>query len=200
MRSTPPPAPDRAPRAQSVLVRSARPDEAAPLAELMERTFRDTYAHNSSERELEKYVPDHFSPAHQARELADPALRTLIAESREGGEAEPVAFAQLRLPGDRPAPPCVAARRPAELSRFYVDRPWHGRGVAAPLMDACVALATESGADALWLLVYRINDRAIAFYRKCGFAPVGTAVFRFGDELHDDVVMMRPLAPPAPLG
>ena len=187
MRSTPH-ASDRAP----LLIRSARPDEAARLAELMERTFRDTYAHNSTASELEKFVPDHFSPAHQARELADPGLRTLLAEP-DGG-AEPVAFAQVRLPGARPAPPCVEARRPAELSRFYVDRPWHGRGVAAPLMDACVAVATESGADALWLLVYRINDRAIAFYRKCGFAPVGTAPFRFGDELHEDVVMARPLA------
>ena len=189
MRSTPH-APHRAP----VLIRSARPDEATRLAELMERTFRDTYAHNSSASELEKFVPDHFSPAHQARELADPGLRTLLAEPAGGGE--PVAFAQLRLAGERRAPGCVAARRPAELSRFYVDRPWHGRGVAAPLMDACVALAAGSGADALWLLVYRINDRAIAFYRKCGFAPVGTAPFQFGDELHEDVVMARPLAAP----
>ena len=140
--------------------------------------------------ELEKHVAHHFGAERQRRELEDPGLRTLFAELA----GTPAAFAQLRLQGGAPAPACVEARRPAELSRFYVDRAWHGRGVAAPLMAACVAAARGAGADALWLNVYRINARAIAFYRKQGFAAVGSAPFRFGDEIHDDVVMARRLA------
>jgi diamine N-acetyltransferase len=155
------------------------------LAALMERTFRDTYSATSNADAIERHVAEHFGPERQAAELADPALATLLVEV--GGEL--AGFAQLRR-GE--APPCVAARSPVELLRFYVDRPWHGRGVAAPLMDACFAAAGE--ADALWLLVYRINERALTFYRKHGFVAVGTHPYHFGDEVHDDIVMVRELS------
>jgi diamine N-acetyltransferase len=182
-----------------VAIRPARPDDAATLAALMERTFRDTYSGNSTAAELEKHVAVAFGAAQQGRELADPGLVTLLAESAGGGAgapttgAGPIAFAQLRPASGAETPACVTAARPAELSRFYVDHAWHGRGVAASLMDACVATAAGAGADALWLMVYRINARAIAFYRKQGFAPVGTAPYCFGDEIHEDVVMVRRL-------
>ena len=180
---------DRA--ADGPTIRRARAADAERLARFMERTFRDTYADNSDATALEQYVAEHFAPAIQAAELADPGLATLVME-REGAL---VAFAQLRHASHDDAPACVAAlahvRAPAELARFYVDRRWHGRGLAPALMRACLDAAVP--ADALWLLVYRINARAIAFYARCGFRHVGTAPFRFGDEIHDDVVMMRSL-------
>jgi diamine N-acetyltransferase len=190
------------PPSSPVSIRPARPGEAAALAALMERTFRDTYSANSTASELEKFVAGHFGPEQQRRELADPALVTLLAEVGEPGAERPVAFAQIRPRCGRGVPACVGALRPAELMRFYVEHAWHGRGVAAPLMAACIAAAVEAGADALWLMVYRINERAIAFYRRQGFAPVGTSPFRFGDEIHQDVVMARPLVGqrPGPAG
>jgi diamine N-acetyltransferase len=183
------------PVSPTLAIRSARPDEAARVAELMERTFRDTYGGNTTASELEKYVATHFGAEPQRRELTDPGLVTLVAEPTTLLGAPLVALAQLRPESGRSTPECVAAARPAEIARFYVDRPWHGRGVAGPLMDACAATAAAAGADALWLMVYRINARAIAFYQKQGFAPVGTAPFRFGDEIHEDVVMVRSIGP-----
>lgn len=170
---------------ESFRVRRARPEDAVALAALMERTFRDTYSANSNAEPLEQHVAAYFGADRQAREIADPALDTLLVDA--GGEL--VAFAQLRRGGG--APECVRAQHPVEVMRFYVDHAWHGRGVAAPLMHACVTAAGT--ADALWLLVYRINARAIAFYAKSGFATVGTHPFHFGDEVHDDTVMMRSL-------
>lgn len=172
-------------RDASLRIRRARPDDASPLAALMERTFRDTYSANSNAEPLEQHVAAFFGAAQQAREIADPALDTLLVEA----DGELVAFAQLRRGATTPS--CVDVRRPVEVMRFYVDHSWHGRGVAASLMDACVTAAGT--ADALWLLVYRINARAIAFYAKSGFATIGTHPFHFGDEIHDDTVMMRPL-------
>ena len=52
---------------------------------------------------------------------------------------------------------------------FYVDRAWHGRGVAALLMDA---EPLQGGRENPWLGVER-NDRARAFYVKCGFVDAG---------------------------
>jgi ribosomal protein S18 acetylase RimI-like enzyme len=81
-----------------------------------------------------------------------------------------------------------------ELSRFYVDRPWHGRGVAQALMTATVSEAAERGAPTLWLGVWEQNARGIAFYRKCGFAEVGTQTFVLGSDRQNDRVMALTLS------
>ena len=61
-------------------------------------------------------------------------------------------------------------------------------------MSACIAEARSRGAEALWLLVYQANARAIAFYEKSGFQKAGTAQFRLGKRVDDDWLMVRALA------
>jgi ribosomal protein S18 acetylase RimI-like enzyme len=41
----------------------------------------------------------------------------------------------------------------------------------------------------MWLAVWQSNARAIAFYRKVGFAVAGTAAFRLGSQLQTDHMM-----------
>jgi diamine N-acetyltransferase len=103
-----------------------------------------------------------------------------------------VAYAQLRA---GPAPAAVRAARPMEIARFYVDRPWHGHGLAPLLMRAALRTACTHGADAVWLQVWSGNARAIAFYRRTGFTFVGTQTFRFGSIDDDDHLMARPIVP-----
>ena len=55
---------------------------------------------------------------------------------------------------------------PAELVSMWVEPESRGSGVAEALVDAVVEWA---GADTLELWVTHGNDRAIAFYRRCGF-------------------------------
>jgi ribosomal protein S18 acetylase RimI-like enzyme len=78
-----------------------------------------------------------------------------------------------------------------ELARFYVDRPWHGRGVARELMDAARAAARNLGGRTFWLGVWEHNPRAIAFYAKCGFRDVGSHKFLVGSDLQTDRVMVH---------
>jgi GNAT superfamily N-acetyltransferase len=82
---------------------------------------------------------------------------------------------------------------PVELWRFYVERGWHGRGVAAALMEQVKAEATKRGAQTLWLGVWERNDRARAFYAKCGFADAGEHIFLFGTDPQTDRVMTMTL-------
>lgn len=164
--------------------RIAEPADAEALATLMIRTFRETYSadHHGICRpaDVEHYIAEYFGAARQRAELADGSLRTVLAEA-DGALA---GYAQVRFDS---ATPAVAGARPVEVARFYVDRPWHGRGVAAPLMRECVALAGD--ADPLWLGVYEHNVRARAFYAKCGFVPVARSTFRMGDDVQDDLVL-----------
>ncbi|MDT5220086.1 MAG: hypothetical protein QOF15_2191 [Mycobacterium sp.] len=79
----------------------------------------------------------------------------------------------------------------AELSKIYVVNDFHGHGVAAKLMDAVLAVATEWGATSLWLGVNRQNLRAQRFYAKRGFTINGTRTFRLGDHVEHDYLMVR---------
>jgi diamine N-acetyltransferase len=168
--------------AQEFTVRTAAPADAERLSELAVRTFRDTYAEHNRPENMARYLAAHFSPRHQADELADSAMATVVVEA----ERQLIGYAQLR--GGNP-PECVPGTDRLELSRFYVDRPWHGRGVAQALMNGTVAEAARRGARTLWLGVWERNSRGIAFYRKCGFADVGGQTFVLGSDRQDDRVM-----------
>jgi ribosomal protein S18 acetylase RimI-like enzyme len=168
----------------SSTIRRAGPADAPWLAALAERTFRETYTAHNTPEDMEYYVAGHFGPDRQADELRDPATTTLVAE--EGGQT--AGYVQLRC---GPAPASVRGPDPMEVVRFYVDRPWHGRGVAQGLMAAAADAARAAGARTLWLGVWERNERAIAFYRKCGFHDVGTQVFVLGSDRQRDLVLER---------
>ena len=58
----------------------------------------------------------------------------------------------------------------AWLQVICVRRAWRGCGVAAALMEAFLDACRDAGFQRAFLPVFRDNARAIAFYRKAGFA------------------------------
>ena len=87
----------------------------------------------------------------------------------------------------------LGAAKPVEIHRLYVDRRWHGSGVAQRLMAAALGVAERGGADHVWLGVWERNPRAIAFYKKCGFTEAGQQVFLLGRDVQRDLVMSAPV-------
>ena len=134
---------------------------------------------------MDAYVRGSYGPDIQRAELRDDGITTLVAVDAEGGLA---AYAQLRIGR---AAPAGATGTSCELWRFYVDRPWHGQGLAHELMHAVKAHARGAGCDTLWLAVWEHNPRARRFYEKSGFAEAGDHVFTLGDEVQRDLVLAR---------
>lgn len=167
-------------------VRPARPRDADSLSALAARTFTETFGPDNRPDDIAAHVATHFTPAHQRAELADPRVITLVLEA-DGALA---GYAQLR---DAVAPSCVVGPAPMELQRFYVDRPWQGRGAAAALMRAVVDAAHARGARTIWLGVWERNPRAIAFYAKSGFVDAGSHAFVLGTDVQTDRIMVRPV-------
>jgi diamine N-acetyltransferase len=169
-----------------VAMRSAVATDAGPLAELAERTFRDTFSAQNTKEDMDLHCAASFGTPIQAGEIADPRLVTLVGDD----EGALVAYGQLRWGA---APEAVPAVKPAEIARLYVDRRWHGRGLAHQLMSGLLSAAAAGGADTVWLGVWEHNPRAIAFYRKHGFVEVGSHVFRLGRDPQRDLLMARPM-------
>jgi GNAT superfamily N-acetyltransferase len=93
----------------------------------------------------------------------------------------------------RSTPPPGVGPAPVELKRFYVGRKWHGQGIAQTLMDATLNAARMRGARTIWLGVWEVNRRTIAFYTTCGFAPVSELSFVLGADVQRDWLMARAL-------
>jgi GNAT superfamily N-acetyltransferase len=170
-----------------ITIRPATPADAATLAAFGERTFRESIGPDKRPGDVEVYVSATYSAERQGAEIADADRVTLLGE-RDGVL---VSYAQLRADGA--APSCVEGSAPIELLRFYVDRPWHGQGVAHAMMDAVIATARSRGARTIWLGVWERNPRAITFYGKHGFRDVGCQPFKLGGDDQTDRVMAREL-------
>jgi len=167
-------------------IRRATPGDAASLAALAARTFRDAFERHNTPEDMALYLATNYGPARQSAELRDEGIVTLVADA---GDAL-AGYAQLR---EGTAPDCVLGPSPIELWRFYVERDWHGQGVARDLMASSLEAAAERGAGTIWLAVWERNERALAFYRKCGFEAVGEKAFLLGTDRQTDRVMVRAL-------
>jgi ribosomal protein S18 acetylase RimI-like enzyme len=164
-------------------LRDAVPADAAALAEFGARTFREAFEADNTTEDMNGYLQAAFSESRQRREIEDPAIDTLILANAEHW----LGFAQLRA---GQLPQGVPEQGSIELWRFYVDRPWHGQGVARALMDGAKERGRRRGARSMWLGVWERNARAQAFYRKHGFVHVGRKVFVVGSDPQTDDVLL----------
>jgi len=60
-------------------------------------------------------------------------------------------------------------------------------------MEHAVEQAFACGYSSLWLATNSYNKRALRFYEKQGFTPVGTRIYYVGKTRNDDVVLEKPL-------
>ncbi len=175
----------------TITIRIASASDASALTQLGARTFRDTFEDSNTPEDMARYLAGAFTPEQQAAEIADPSGIVLVAEHATGVDgAGLIGYAQL-VSGEAPAP--VRGPAPMELKRLYVDRAWHGRGVAQSLMNAGLDAARARGAQTMWLGVWERNPRAQAFYAKYGFERVGEHTFVLGDDAQTDWLFARPL-------
>ena len=165
-------------------IREAGADDAAALALVGAATFLETFAGVIDG----DAIVGHCAAKHRAetyRALLADGARAWLAQARPGGA--PVGYALVAAP-DLDA----AAEGEIELKRIYALSRFHGTGLGAALMQCAVDAA--AGHRRLLLGVYARNHRAIAFYRKQGFADVGTRRFDVGGKVYDDLVLARPLS------
>lgn len=164
-----------------MLIRRATSADATALAEFGERAFRDAFASGNTAEDLDAYCAATYGSVQQQREIEDPAAIVLLAYREE----TLIAFSYLRREetqwGD------------IYLSRFYVDRTWHGRGVAQTLMEETETAARNLGGTQMWLTVWEHNPRGIAYYAKSGWTEVGTTPFLVGTDLQTDRIFVRAL-------
>ena len=163
--------------------RSAVHEDALEIADFMTRNFLAAYGHSSSPENVQKAVKNYYGIEAQHADLADDRIVNClcIIEEKIAG------LAQVKPP--KPD----AYQTQFELSRFYVDAQYHGKGIAAALMQETLDTIRARSAKTLWLSVWQESPQAIRFYQKQGFVISGDTVFMIGDAPMKDWLMTRDL-------
>ncbi len=166
-------------------IRVAGLADADALAQLGAETFTETFGHLYPPADLAHFLEAFQSPRHWSGLLADPRLRTWVAE--EGG----------RLVGYARAGPCKlphpeVTARSGELYNLYVARSLQGSGVGRELFDTALEWLTAEGYAPLWIGVYSENHRALSIYERRGFRRVGEYLFEVGATRDREFILRRP--------
>ena len=167
-------------------VRLADADDVSALALVGAATFLETFADVLDGRA----VIAHCRTAHAENAYAGYLASGAAAWLGESATGAPIGFALMTRPE---LPESLAKPGDLELKRIYCLSRFHGTGLGAALMRSAIEYAATQQAPRLLLGVYARNARAIAFYCRQGFAPVGERRFAVGDQLYDDVVLARTL-------
>lgn len=164
-------------------LREAGARDAEALALVGAASFLESYAGLVDGQAIIAHCAEHHS-AEAYRALLSEGARAWLVELEPG--AAPIGYALTSAPtleqaeaGDR------------ELRRIYVLSRFHGTGLAQALLEAVTA--ASQGCARLLLGVKEDNHRALAFYRKQGFAEIGTRRFTVGGKTYDDFVLALPL-------
>jgi len=168
-------------------LRPATPDDAAALSRLGTDSFVVKFGHLYSAENLANFLAGSHSEAKVAKEIADPALRVMLAEA----DGKLLGFCKLVMACGWPD----HARGSAviELKQLYTDPEATGQGIGAALMDWALAEAARFGADEIQLSVYSDNPGAQKFYARYGFEKVADIHFMVGEQRDEEFLFARVL-------
>ena len=164
-------------------IREANVDDAGKLALVGVATFLDAYAGLVDGDGIVQHCQVKHS-AQAYRDLFAAGARVWLVEIEPG--AAPIGYA-VTTPPDLEQ----AGEGDRELRRIYLLSRFHGSGIARALVDSVIA--ATAGHSRLLLGVKDDNHRALRFYRKHGFAEIGTRRFTVGAHTYDDFVLARDL-------
>lgn len=168
-------------------LRPATAADAVALAELGAHSFTEKFGHLYRPEDLASFLAESHSAEKAAKEIADPAMRVMLAE-REGGL---LGYCKLVMACGWPE--YARGRTVIELKQLYTDPEATGRGVGARLMDWALDEARGFGADEIQLSVYSENLGAQKFYRRYRFEKVADIHFMVGEQRDEEFLFARML-------
>ena len=193
---------------ETITLRPATAADAPALALVGAATFLEAFTWMLPGSDILAHAAKNHTPGAYHAYLAKPDTRITLALTGPpigfSGEPEaPVGYAMLtapELPTIDVLPTDIELKRIYLFSRFRSVPVLDAAGNTLPnqrpaqaLMDAAVADARTLHRTRLLLGTHANNLRAIAFYRRNGFAEVGTRSFQVGNQVCCDLIFARPL-------
>jgi diamine N-acetyltransferase len=168
----------------TISYRDGLPDDAATLDRIFDTSFCDTFASLYRPEDLDAFLSS-YGVSEWKRDLADSRFAFRVGEV-DGQPAGYVKLGPLKLPVE-------TDRRAILLDQLYILKEHRGSGLAHGLMDWSLDEALRRGAEEIYLTVFPDNRRAVRFYERYGFEPVGRYDFMVGNHADEDIIMRKAL-------
>lgn len=145
----------------------AEPKDAKVLSELACSTFYDTFTGTCTEQDMQQFLEHYYNVPQMQTELQDEANFFYIYWQND------IAVGYVKFGADNSGFEELKKYKSVELKRLYIEKEYHGRGVAQALMNIFMQFATEQHYEVAWLGVWEFNYKAQHFYKKYGFENSG---------------------------
>jgi ribosomal protein S18 acetylase RimI-like enzyme len=180
---------DRLLQTQQVKITEAGIAQAALIATIGKKSFRDAFEPLFHSRdELFEYLEFTYNPLKLVKSLKKENNIYLVAYF----EGQPAGFAKIKR---HSLNELISSPAQMELQKLYVLAEFQGRGVGHRLIQEVINLARkEIRPDHIWLDTHVLNERAILFYEKSGFKKIGNYFFTIGSQTFGYYVMEYSLA------
>ncbi len=168
------------------VIRPALAGDVDMLQQLSIITFSDTYREYNTEEDMQVYIAQHFGREILLDELNSKENFFFLAMIND----EPAGYIKLRTSHELSQ---LKNKKSIELERIYVVKHLQGTGLGNRLIQYGVDFAQSKGYDIIWLGVWTKNEKAINFYKKCGFEIFGEHEFILGRDEQIDWLMKKML-------
>lgn len=156
--------------------------ELIALQKISKQTFRETFANENSEADMNKYLEENLSEAKLTFELNNPNSEFYFATLNN----EVIGYLKLNF---KTAQTEMKDLEALEIERIYVLKDFHGKQVGQVLFITALEIAKKIKASYMWLGVWEKNTRAIQFYKKNGFVEFDKHIFKLGNDEQTDIMM-----------
>ena len=157
-------------------------NEVELLRAISVQTFTETFAHQNSESDMRKYVSENLSIEQLSKELNTKGSSFYFLKLNSdiiGYLKINTGKAQTELKNDISL----------EIERIYIKHEFHGKNIGKQLLDKAIEIAKEHHYQYIWLAVWELNLKAIAFYKKHNFVEFDKHIFKLGDDEQIDIMM-----------
>jgi ribosomal protein S18 acetylase RimI-like enzyme len=165
-------------------IRGCVPGDEQALALVGQATFLESFAGVLDGADILAHCARQHSPEIYRAWIGDPKARIWLAELEPRGA--PVGYLVL-APATLPL--ADLEDDDLEIKRIYLLQRVQGTGLGKRLMLEAVSYARQARRSRLLLGVYGRNDRAIGFYQRQGFRPIGERRFLVGNTYYDDLIL-----------
>ncbi len=155
------------------IVRAGAAD-AELLAAIGTQTFIESHGHSATAEVIHEYVGEKFSLAALQDELHNPDNIYHIVYYKD----QPAGYSKIIFNASHSN---IALPQVTKLERLYLLKAFYHLRLGAELMQFNIDLSKEHQQKGMWLFVWTANERALRFYNKMGFIPIGNYDFKLTD-------------------
>lgn len=154
-----------------ITIIKAQVSDASLLAQIGKQSFIESHGRSATPAVIQEYVTAKFSVDVMQEELRNPASHYYIIYHHE----QPAGYSKIVLNTSHFN---ITLPSVTKLERLYLLEAFYHLKLGRELLQFNINLSKEHRQAGMWLFVWTENERALRFYHKVGFKPIGNFDFQ----------------------